>query len=276
MSAPASRRLGALAGGAVRALLARNPVILLPLGSFEDQGPHAPMGDYLCAERVAELIADRASALGTETYVAPVLPYGADDIFASSPGGAVLSQITYRAVLKDLFDSFLRHGTTRFIVINGHGGNTQPVHDVTKEIHRTRGVLIPSIYIWQIAHKLLPAVVGPEIAARSFGHGADPLTSIVMHLMPDLHRADLVAAPHVPRDILGLPMASFVTVGFEGAEIHVPVEYHASVPDGVWHGDPRLASAETGRAVTERLVEIGALFAVHYAEHGSAPGHGTP
>ncbi len=271
MAASASRRLGALAGGAVRALLARNPVILVPLGSFEDQGPHAPMGDYLCAERVAELIADRASSLGAETYVAPVLPYGADDIFGSSPGGAVLSQTTYRAVLRDLFDSLLRHGTTRFIVINGHGGNTQPVHDVTKEIHRTRGVLIPSMYIWRIAHTLLPSVVGEEIGARSFGHGADPLTSIVMHLMPDLHRADLVAAPRAPRDVMGLPMASLVTVGFKGAEIHVPVEYHASVPDGVWHGDPRLASAETGRAITERLVGIGADFVVHYAGHGGAP-----
>ena len=49
-------RMGELTGGEARAMAARNPVILLPLGSHEDQGPHAPMGDYLSAERVAEKI----------------------------------------------------------------------------------------------------------------------------------------------------------------------------------------------------------------------------
>ena len=33
-------------------------VILIPLGSLEVQGPHAPMGDYALAERLAELSAD--------------------------------------------------------------------------------------------------------------------------------------------------------------------------------------------------------------------------
>ena len=38
-----------------------NPIILLPMGSQEDQGPHAPMGDYLLAEKIAELAALRAT-----------------------------------------------------------------------------------------------------------------------------------------------------------------------------------------------------------------------
>ena len=42
--------MGALTGDEGRAIYAKNPVILLPMGSQEDQGPHAPMGDYLLAE----------------------------------------------------------------------------------------------------------------------------------------------------------------------------------------------------------------------------------
>ncbi|MBM3481359.1 MAG: creatininase family protein, partial [Alphaproteobacteria bacterium] len=41
--------MGTISGGEGRALYAANPVVLLPMGSHEDQGPHAPMGDYLLA-----------------------------------------------------------------------------------------------------------------------------------------------------------------------------------------------------------------------------------
>ena len=49
--------MGQITGGEARELYAKNPIILLPMGSHEDQGPHAPMGDYLLAEKFAELIA---------------------------------------------------------------------------------------------------------------------------------------------------------------------------------------------------------------------------
>ena len=39
--------MGTLTGGEGRELYVKNPIILLPMGSHEDQGPHAPMGDYL-------------------------------------------------------------------------------------------------------------------------------------------------------------------------------------------------------------------------------------
>ena len=56
--------MGMITGGEARELYATNPVILLPMGSHEDQGPHAPMGDYLLAEKIAELAALRATAHG--------------------------------------------------------------------------------------------------------------------------------------------------------------------------------------------------------------------
>ena len=44
--------MGQITGGEARELYAKNPIILLPMGSHEDQGPHAPMGDYLLAEKM--------------------------------------------------------------------------------------------------------------------------------------------------------------------------------------------------------------------------------
>jgi creatinine amidohydrolase len=99
-------RLGELTGGEAREILASRPVILVPLGSHEDQGPHAPMGDCLFAKRIAELIAERANSRGTVTLVAPVVPFGGPIILATSePFSRTFSPY------------LLRHRLTRLIVI---------------------------------------------------------------------------------------------------------------------------------------------------------------
>lgn len=260
------RRLAELTAGAAREALARNPVILLPIGSIEDQGAHAPMGDYLFAERLAEMIAERAADGGTETYVAPVLPFGGDDHFATSPGGMTLSQETLRAVLRDVLGSLVRRGLTRLVVINGHGGNVQAVHDVGKELRSRHGVVVPSIPIWRVAHGLFPGIAGEEVAAEGQGHGAEPLTSVIMHLRPELVEAHRIVPAAARRGrVLGAEVSGWSTIRFEGADIHVPFEYDEAAPDGFWAGHAGHASAETGRALVGRLVEIGAGFVRHYA-----------
>ena len=94
--------MGTISGGEARELLKTNPVILLPMGSHEDQGPHAPMGDYLLAEKIAELAALQASKAGTRTLVAPVLPYGGADWFGPMIGGIAISQATLTAVIAEM------------------------------------------------------------------------------------------------------------------------------------------------------------------------------
>ncbi len=258
-------RMGELTGGEARELYARRPVVLVPLGSHEDQGPHAPMGDYLSAEKMAELIALRARDKGTETVVAPVLPFGGADYFGAMPGGIALSQAALRAVLTDIFACLLRHKLSRIIVINGHGGNVQAVHETAQVVYRETGALIPSFYLWRVGYSLLPGILGAEKAKAAAGHGADPLTSVAMHLFPQLMRPDLTPEPTPLQQVMGMPAVSFGVARFEGAEIAVPVEYDAIAPDGVRGGDPRLCSAETGAAMVEGLTEVAARFVVHYA-----------
>lgn len=260
-------RMAELTGGEARTAYAANPVILIPMGSQEDQGPHAPMGDFLCAEAVADLIAARASTRGTVTFVAPVIPYGGADYFGSMPGGIALSQSTLRAVIGDMLSCLLRHKLTRIVFINGHGGNVQAIHDACHEVYLRDRVLIPSLYLWKAGYALLPKILGADTAKRAAGHGADPLTSVAMHLFPGLQRPDMTPDPAPLQQIMGLQAASFGNAIFEGIEISLPVEYHEVAANGVRTGDPRLCSAETGAALVEALTEIGAKLAAHVAAH---------
>src|SRR6202795_2444280 len=244
-------RLSELTAVEAREILAKNPVILLPLGSHEDQGPHAPMGDYQLAERVADLIAERASGLGVETLVAPVIPFGGANYFGSTPGGIALSQTTLRALLIDVLGCLLRHNLSHLIILNGHDGNVQCIQEVTSEIYRSSGCLIPNIYLWRVAQSLLAEVVGEEKAKQTSGHGADVLTSLAMHFFPERVREDLIPGPSKSSEVMGLPVTGLATVGFEGMNISVPLEVAELAPNGVAAGDPRLCSPETGAALAE-------------------------
>jgi len=259
--------MGTLTGDEGRAIYATNPVILLPMGSHEDQGPHAPMGDYLLAEKVAELAALRATEMGTPTLVAPVVPFGGADYFGAMVGGIALSEATLTAVIREMFANLHRHRLTRLIVINGHGGNVGPIQVATREVHRASGMVIPSLYLWRIAYGLLPGIVGAAKSAAVSGHGADPLTSLGLHLFPKLMRPDMITAPLPLKRHAGLdlPYTALGAASFEGAEIGMPTEYDEIYNKGVAKGDPNLSSAETGAALTEQLVTICAKFATHFA-----------
>src|SRR5271168_2353248 len=135
-------RLGDMTASAFAQAARSNPVILLPLGSHEDHGPHLPMGDYLLAEPLAVRIAEAATKAGTKTFVAPCLPFGVADYFGCSPGGMAISAGSFRAVLTDLLAGLLRHGLTNIVILNGHGGNVPVIHEITLEIKRERGLVI--------------------------------------------------------------------------------------------------------------------------------------
>lgn len=245
-------------------------VILLPMGSLEDQGTHAPMGDYLAADCVALDIARAARAAGVPTFVAPVVPFGGKDYFESSHGGMSISHATLVALLDDMFGCLARHGLKKVMIVNGHGGNVPPITETTLRWRQKTGMVVPSMYLWQIAYELLKEILGPETAAKASGHGADPLTSVGLHYYPQILRPDLMQSPPSGRKVLGAEVAGFAAIKYDGARIQVPIEADETAPHGVWGGDPKYSSAETGRKLVERLVAIGAGLIRDHVSKGFA------
>ena len=259
--------MGTLSGGEGREIYAANPVVLLPMGSQEDQGPHAPMGDYLLAEKMAELIALRACAKGTRTVVAPVLAFGGADYFGPMPGGIAISPDTLQRVIVDMVGSLHRNGLTRIVFINGHGGNVGPIGEVARDVYRRTKMIMPSLYLWRIAYGLMPGLLGADHAKKVAGHGADPVTSTAMHLFPELIRKDLIPAgkPQKHCTALDIPFTALGSASFEGMEVGMPQEYDEIYNLGVGAGDPTLSSEKTGAILTEQLVERCSKFVVHFA-----------
>ena len=258
-------RLGDMTATAFAAAARKSPVILLPLGSHEDHGPHQPMGDYLLADMMAERIARRATGQGVPAFVAPTLAFGVADYFGSSPGGLALSPSTFRAVLQDVLEGLLRHGLRKIIILNAHGGNVPVIHEVTLGLRHGRGVMIPSFYLWKIARQLMEKRIG--VAHGRFGHGAEPLLALNLALRPDCVVTAESGAGEQAR-VLGLPVAGFGTLDFQGLAVEAPIEF-GETPGAAIATAWQERSAALGDEIAAALVAAGAEFVAHFnAESG--------
>jgi creatinine amidohydrolase len=227
-----------------------NPVILIPLGSQEQQGASAPMGDFMLAKELARRIAEKTGAIA-----APTVPFGYADYFRPVAGGVQLSAETFKSLLRDILDNFLNHGLSRLLIFNGHTGNGPLIDQVVRTIKRETSVVIPWLNIWRV----IPDAVWREAhganASRARGHGADPVSSSYLHLFPQLYRADLASTSAAGGELIGLKTANLQGLQFAGLEVNAPVDITDHTANGIVSGDARLASAEAGRLFVNYIVE---------------------
>ncbi|WP_308311125.1 mycofactocin biosynthesis peptidyl-dipeptidase MftE [Streptomyces sp. GbtcB6] len=100
-------------------------LVLVPVGSTEQHGPHLPLDtDTVVAHAVARRTADAlAGGPYRQPLVAPPLAYGASGEHADFPGTVSIGHEALHAVIVELARSlFLWAG--RVVFVNGHGGNT--------------------------------------------------------------------------------------------------------------------------------------------------------
>lgn len=267
--APQKHKLAEMSFMEFRARMDDDPVIVIPLGSQEEQGPACPMGDYMLTEIVAERAARTAQAI-----VAPIMPFGYADYFRTVPGGIALRAETFRAVLEDVITNFLDHGLRRIVVLNGHSGNAGLIDQTVRGLKRERGVLIPAVHLWRSLSPGFWTEIHGADAARARGHGADPLTSVYMHLFPELMRPDLARAPGRKGSLIGLPTSGLGAVKFQDIEIALAVDVTDRCEDGIADGDPSFSSAEKGERIVNHLVALCAEFIRHFRDADTAADQG--
>src|ERR1700760_3188162 len=113
--------------------LADPPVILLPMGAQEEQGPTARMGDFVLAEQIADAVARRTGAV-----MAPVLPYGDSEFFRTLPGCMSLQPETLVAVVRHL------------VILNGQTSNAPHLDTATRRLKAQYGIMVPCIHLWRV------------------------------------------------------------------------------------------------------------------------------
>lgn len=241
------------------AAAAANPVILIPLGSQEIQGPMAPMGDFMITREIASRVAK-----ATGSIAAPTVPFGYAEYFRSVPGGIALSAEAFRLTLADILGNFLNHGFRRLVILNGHSGNYPLIDQVIREVREQHNLFVPCINLWRSFSPAVWSEVHGDFGGKAFAHGSDPMTSVYLHLFPDLTRMDLIARDEEGGQMLGLPTAGLGAIRFQGIEIGMPVNVDDHCSNGIAGGDPTRSSAQKGEEFTTHLVKFCSDFIEHF------------
>ena len=110
-------------------------VALLPVGAIEQHGPHLPLdldafdADYI-ARQVAECCTD------PKPIILPLIPYGVSYHHEDFSGTVSISPETLSQLVYDIGMSVFKHGITKLVIINGHGGNSPALHFAAQMINR--------------------------------------------------------------------------------------------------------------------------------------------
>jgi creatinine amidohydrolase len=173
-------RLGA---EALRDLAARDAVVLLPVGSTEQHGPHLPTGvDDMLVTAVCHRTA-RLMAPGAPVVVTPTVWCGLADHHVPFGGTFSLSLSTFHALLRDLCRSIFAAGFGKLVLVNGHAGNITGLAAVAAEITRELNAQIATATYFMLARDEIAALLEHQTGLM---HACEAETSMMMAVFPEL------------------------------------------------------------------------------------------
>jgi creatinine amidohydrolase len=203
------------------------PVVLVPLGSTEQHGPHLPVDTdtriaiALCQQVAVALAGTMAGDPSIPAVrVAPAVAYGASGEHQGFPGTLSIGQDALELVVVELARS-AGDDYPLVVLVNGHGGNAAP-------LARVRATL---------DHERRPVVVWSPRLADGDSHAGRTETSVLLALAPEvvqLDRAEPGVTTPLPELLADLRVGGLLAV----------------TPNGVL-GDPTGATAEEGRAILD-------------------------
>ena len=251
MPSSTSTDISSLSDAEMETALAKQPVLLLPIGAVESHGEHLPAGtDNILADRMTDALI-RTIDGKTPVLRLPVMPFGQVWSLADAPGSFSLTNATVTNVLVEVARSAKSKGLSTVVLINAHLGNAFPIRDAQR-IVKEEGITMANFF-YPGANKEIDRVRERPEAHGSYMHACEIETSYMLHLAPesvDMDRA-VENYPEFPAD--------FDTVPYRWTEFSkTPVL-----------GDARAATAEKGRAILEPvLANMAKQVAVLYARQG--------
>ena len=216
-------------------------VALLPVGAIEQHGLHLPLDtDAFDADHMARRVAEACS--DPKPLVLPLIPYGVSYHHDDFPGTISVGNEALSKMVYDVGMSCARHGITKLVIVNGHGGNAPTLQFAAQLINRNANIFTA-------------VDTGETSTWISTSFVRRPTTS-----MPG--RFETSTALAVRPDLVKMDRAERFVPDFSNQYLDFSarrsVEWYARTlkisPTGVL-GDPTIASAEKGRRMWKIMVD---------------------
>ena len=190
-----------------RRLREEAPVVMLPVGSLEQHGPHLPMH---CDSLIPTAICEGVAA-GTGALVAPTISYGYKSQPKSGggnhfPGTTSLDGQTLIFLVRDVIKEFARHGVKKMALMDGHYENNmflvEGIDLALRELRRdgVDDLRIAKLPYWEYASEATLDKAFPDgFPGWPLEHAGVMETSVMLHLHPEFVNMDKVPM-HPPAD----------------------------------------------------------------------------
>lgn len=223
--------------------------IMIPIGATEESGNHLPISMDTCiAVDLCEKVSEK-----TKCLVAPTMPIGHSEWFMEFPGTLSFSYDLLIQILQEYCDNLIFHGFRKLIFISPHGQNATAIGVVGRKL-RNRGVLVSMINPWKILNEIV--LNNSNLKENQVKHAGEIMTSVALAICPDFVDMDLAVAEFVSSSVSTKiePINSMGESNFEGHTINMYLRAKEVTSSGSM-GDPRDASAKTGREILKILVD---------------------
>ena len=255
-----SNNIADLAYPDIQAYLEQCNLIMIPMASTEQHGPHLP----LCTDTVtAQEIATRVGKINNMLYT-PAVWTGYSPQHMAGPGEG-RGTITIRAstlsnLLYDIARSLIHHGFKKLIFINGHGSNVKVIDPILRKIRYQTGALVgfAKPYMERYVGLMEGVMENPPDETPGW-HASELETSQMLAHdteLVNMDRADKTLT-HIPRwlpDSFGKKDGA-PDIQFKGySYFHFPMEHHEFTETGVI-GNPERATVEKGQEAFQRYSE---------------------
>lgn len=223
----------------------RQPVVVLPIGSVEDHGPHLPVDtDNLMIWSICEEAARRANG---DILLLPLIPYGFETHHMDFFGTIDVHMEHLLHFVLDVTKSIAHHGFQRILIADGHGSN-MPILDLVARRTNIETNSLCATFIW-------PSLAKKEIQQEresgrgGMAHGGELETSVYLYLAGKRVQMDK-AKPD-----MNMPESEFIWMDLlEGSPVLMMDEWTRFSKSGVY-GDPTLANAEKGGRIFEAVIQ---------------------
>ncbi|MCZ2146306.1 MAG: creatininase family protein [Bryobacterales bacterium] len=229
----------------------REPVVVLPIGSVEDHGPHLPLDvdNFL----IWEICMEAARRAGGDILLMPIIPYGFETHHMDFPGTIDIHMEHLLHFVLDVTKSVAHHGFRRILIADGHGSNMPILELVARRtILETEALCAP--FLWP-SLALADIRKVRESGRGGMSHACELETSVYLYL--DARRVQMDKA----RKEQGAPQSEFIWQDLTDPGPIKMMDYWTCFSKSGINGDPTLATAEKGKIIFEAVVNNFARFA---------------
>ena len=169
----------------------QDAMVIIPIGSLEQHGPHLPVEvDSMLGETVALRTARAIAERGQSVLVLPVLWTGISEHHMSFGGTVSLDLPAFSALVEGVVRAVHRHGFRRIVLLNGHGGNENALRCITDELTPAMNIPIVQFTYWYAAAEAIGEILETQ---PGLSHACEAETSMMMAVRPELVATDRIA-----------------------------------------------------------------------------------